>query len=370
MENKNPIYIIFGASGDLSRRYLLPALENMQNMNYVGMVIPISRKDYGNLKDLIPSDGDLPDGGVGKIFHLAIPPEAVSEVIKIIYDNFGRENIKIILEKPFGRDLQSAQDLVQHIDQYFLEDQIYRVDHYLAKQSVQNIINEKLEKPARNASHSDAGGDKIASIEIIASEKIDIEGRVAFYEQTGALKDFVQSHLLEMAAVVLSGSLKVSDRYEALKNLEIVCDVREHKCVKRGQYKGYRKEVKNPESMIETFVSINLISKDKTWYGVPITLSTGKALSQKLTQVKIKYKNGNEKIFNIEHETDAYERVIKATIEGKHDLFISSGEILETWRILDNLQKYWQKNGDDLIIYEKGSNIEEILNNSETENFK
>ncbi len=342
MENKKPTYIIFGASGDLSRRYLLPALKNMQDMNYVGDVIPVSRKDYGNLKDLIKNDGE-------KIFHLAIPPEAVSDVVKIINNDFGKDNIKIMLEKPFGKDLLSAQDLVKHVDQYFSENQIYRVDHYLAKQSMQNVVNEKWDK------------NNIAEIEIIASEKIDIEGRIHFYEQTGALKDFVQSHLLEMAAVVLSQSFKMTDRYEALKNLEIVCDLREHKCVKRGQYEGYREEVNNRESLIETFVSISMMSKDKVWQGVSITLSTGKALSEKLTQIIIRYKDGNKKIFNIEHESNAYERVIKAIIDGKRDLFISSGEILETWRILDNLQKFWQKSGDDLIIYKKGSTIEEVL---------
>lgn len=345
MKNK-PTFIIFGASGDLSRRYLLPALKNIQDMNYLGAVIPISRKDYGNLKNLIPQEGE-------KIFHLAIPPEAVSEVVKMINNDFGRENVKIMLEKPFGKDLESAQSLVEHVDQYFSEHQIYRVDHYLAKSSMQNVVNEKWDK------------NNIAEIEIFASEKIDIEGRVNFYEQTGALKDFVQSHLLEMAAVVLSQSFKMEDRHQALKNLEIVCDVRECKCVKRGQYKGYREEVNNRESMTETFVSINMVSNDEAWRGVSIILSTGKALSEKLTQIVVKYKDGNKKVFNILHESDAYERVIKAVIEGKQDLFISSGEILETWRILDDLQKSWKENKDNLIIYEKGSTIEEVINNSE-----
>jgi len=356
MDNNKPIYIIFGASGDLARRYLLPAIKNLQNMNCVGEVISISRKDYGNLKNLIPSNRDLPalptgqaGGKAGKIFHLAIPPEAVSNVVKLINENFGEDNIKIMLEKPFGKDLESAKSLVAHVDQYFSEHQIFRVDHYLAKQSMQNVVNEKLEK------------DKVAQIEIIASEKIDIEGRVNFYEQTGALKDFMQSHLLEMAAIVLSQSFETANRYEALKNLQIVCDVRKHECVKMGQYQGYREEVNNPQSMTETFVSINMISNDISWHGVPITISTGKALSQKLTQIIIKYKDGHKKIFNIEHESDAYERVIRATIEGKHDLFISSDEILETWRILDNLQKTWENSKDNLIIYKKGSTIEEVL---------
>ncbi|HLP86755.1 MAG TPA: hypothetical protein VK153_02670 [Candidatus Paceibacterota bacterium] len=341
MKNNKPTYIIFGASGDLSRRYLMPAIKNLQNMEYVDDIVPISRKDYDNLKNLIKDGGE-------KIFHLAIPPEAVSNVIEIISNNFGKDNIKIMLEKPFGNDLKSAQSLIQHIDKYFSENQIYRVDHYLAKRSLQNVVTEKWDR------------NNVASIEIIASEKIDIEGRVNFYEQTGALKDFVQSHLVEMAAVVLSGSFEVDRRHEALKNLEIVCDITKNECVKRGQYEGYREEVNNPNSTTETFVSINMASMDPAWRGVPIVLSTGKAFREKLTQIKIKYKDGSEKVFNIEHEPEAYERVIGATLEGNHNLFISSGETIESWRILDDIQKSWAQSNDDLIIYKKGSSMDEI----------
>lgn len=353
--NKNqPTYIVFGASGDLSRRYLLPALKNMQDMNYVGKVVPISRKDYVNLKDLILNEESLPIDKTEKIFYLAIPPLAVTDVVKMIGEDFGKDNIKIILEKPFGKDLESAKSLVAHVDQYFGEYQIFRADHYLVKHSIQNIVNEKLDK------------SKIAKIEIIASEKIDIEGRVNFYEQTGALKDFVQSHLLEMTAITLAGSFDTNARYHALKNLEIVCDIDKHECVKRGQYEGYREEVNNSKSMTETFVSINLISNDKSWQGVSITLSTGKALSEKKTQIIIKYKDGSKKVFDILHEADAYERVIKAAIEGDHNLFISSGEILESWRILDKIQKKWQSSdGKDMIIYKKGSIIEEVINKTQ-----
>jgi len=335
--------IIFGASGDLSRRYLMPAIKNLQKMNYVNTVVPVSRKDYENLRNLIKEDGE-------KIFHLAIPPEAVPDVIEIISHNFGQDRLKIIMEKPFGRDFESAQNLVHHIDKYFFEYQIYRVDHYLAKESLQNIITEKWDR------------NNIARIEIIASEKIDIEGRVNFYEQTGALKDFVQSHLLEMISVVLAGSFETARRETALKNLEIVCDVTKRECVKRGQYDGYREEVNNQNSTTETFVSINLASNEPAWRGVPIILSTGKAFHEKLTQIKIKYKDNNEKIFNIKHEPEAYERVIRAVVSGDHNLFISSGEVLETWRILDQIQKMWEKSADDLMIYKKGSAIEEVIN--------
>ncbi len=343
MNTKKTTYIIFGASGDLSRRYLMPAIKHIKALNHEGAVIHISRKDYDNLKNLITKTGE-------KIFHLAIPPEAVSDVIEIISKNFGKDDIKIMLEKPFGKDLKSAQSLVEGIDKYFLEDQIYRVDHYLAKISMQKVIEEKWRK------------ENIVSIEIIASEKIDIEGRVNFYEQTGALKDFVQNHLLEMLSVVLSGSFETARRYNALKNLEIVCDITSHECVKRGQYEGYRNEVNNMTSMTETFVSINLISNDPVWHGVSMTLSTGKAMSEKLTQIKIRYKDYSQKIFNVEHEPDAYERVISAAMSGTHDLFVSSGEVLETWRILDAIQKTWEKHKNDLIIYKKGSAIDEVIN--------
>jgi glucose-6-phosphate 1-dehydrogenase len=331
-------FAIFGASGDLAKRYILPAL---QNMDFPGEIVPVSRKDYGNLKNLIGGDGE-------KIFHLAVPADAVSDIVKIISENFGRDKVKIMLEKPFGVDLESAGTLIKHIDKYFSENQIYRIDHYLAKHSLEKVITDDWKK------------DGIGKIEIIASEKIDIEGRVNFYEKTGALKDFLQSHLLEMLAVVLSQSFDETCREHALKNLQIVCDVTKHECVKRGQYEGYREEVGNLESMTETFVSVNIVSLDSEWRGVPIVLSTGKALSEKFTEIRIEYKDGSKKVFSIEHEPDAYGRVIRAVLEGNHDLFISSGEILQTWRILDSIQQTWKNSTENLIIYKKGSAISEI----------
>jgi glucose-6-phosphate 1-dehydrogenase len=92
-----------------------------------------------------------------------------------------------------------------------------------------------------------------------------------------------------------------------------------------------------------------------------VVLSTGKAFSEKFTEIRIEYKDGSKKVFNIEHEPDAYGRVIRAVLEGNHDLFIGSGEILETWRILDAVQQTWKNSKDNLIIYKKGSSIEELI---------
>lgn len=332
---KNITFVLFGASGDLSKRYLLPALKNL-GIN----AIPISRKDYPNLSKIIPKNGKL-------VFHLAIPPDGVPDAVRIISENFAsedKENIKILLEKPFGKDLKSAESLIQYINQYFDEDQIYRVDHYLVKRTLSNLID-KNENNNKN----------IKSVKIIASEKLGIEGRVNFYEQTGALRDFVQSHMLEMAAVTLAGSFDREKRQEILKSLAIVCDITKNECVKRGQYEGYRKEVGNPKSMTETFVSVNLAMN-----GIGITLTTGKALNEKFTQIKIVYKDASKKIFNIEQEPDAYERVLFSAINGDHNLFTSSKEVIESWRILEDIQNSWKNHEDEITIYKQGSSYEEI----------
>src|SRR3989344_4644394 len=235
MKDKKINYIVFGASGDLANRYLFPELENLNEVK----VVSISRKDYGNLKILVDKNSE-------KIFHLAIPSEGVPQAVELIRESFGKD-VKILLEKPFGHNLASARELVAHVKKYFDEAQIYRVDHYLAKKSVQEIIKK------------DWSRDEIEKIEVVASEEIGIAGRADFYEKTGALQDFVQSHLLEIAALVLSGSFQPCSRCEALKKLAVVCDITKHEGVKRGQYEGYRQEVGNPESMVETYVSINMV---------------------------------------------------------------------------------------------------------------
>ena len=139
MANTKPTYIIFGASGDLTKRYLLPAVKNLQNTEALNALVPVSRTDYGNLKNLIKDEGQ-------KIFHLAIPSAAVPGAVDLISQNFGKNGVKIMLEKPFGSDFNSAQNLVEQIDKYFSEDQIYRIDHYLAKESLQNVVNDKWDR--------------------------------------------------------------------------------------------------------------------------------------------------------------------------------------------------------------------------------
>lgn len=302
-----------------------------------------------------------------------MPPEACKNIVELIGKSSlvkNKENKtknKLLLEKPFGTDLENARGLVVHIDKYFKSEQVYRIVHYLAKETAKEIISLRNSKSFKNK------WDKnfIEKIEIIISEKIGVEGRINFYEQTGAMRDMVQSHLLELVALTLmelSEGNNVENipyfRYKALKDLNIVCDITKNECVKRAQYEDYRQEVKNPKTIVETFISINLRSSDKRWRGVPITLTTGKKLKEKFTKIKIKYKNKplHFDFKDKEGSLGAYEQVLLSAINGDHSFFISSEEILETWRILDAVQKTWEKTRDDLKIYKKGSTIEEVMN--------
>src|SRR5258708_3033272 len=263
--NHPTILVIFGATGDLAHRYLLPAIKQMKTDKILPEkfeMILASRSDYSTLKYRIDESDKKMGSGAQKLFHLAVPEKAQKEVLDFIaLSNLADSHTKIMLEKPFGRDLESAKKLVDHVAKYFKEDQVYRVDHYLARETAQDFIKKRLtdknfeEKLNKNF---------VSSIEVIASEKIDIEGRANFYEQTGALRDFVQSHLLELLALVL---MKIPDggegihtlREAALWDLGIVCDVTKNECVARGQYEGYKEEEKNPISKTKTFLSVNLV---------------------------------------------------------------------------------------------------------------
>ncbi len=443
MSNKTPtILVIIGVSGDLSKRKLLPAigqiaktgmipsqfrivgvtrrgdikLDNLlnqtsnkdyliENMELLQMDLE-SSDDYLNLKNRLDEIEKDFGSSTQYLFYLSVPPNVSKGIIEFIGKSglSERENSKILLEKPFGVDLSSAIDLVAHIDKFWKTDQVYRIDHYLAKEIAQNIIvfrdGNSLFKKTWNKNF-------IEKIEVTVSEEIGIEGRTNFYEQTGALRDLVQSHLLQLLALTLMEVPNADNledvpklRFEALSKLSLVKGKSLSTYAKRGQYKGYREEVGNNDSVTETFVSLDLVSSDPKWEGVKINLTTGKALKEKTTFIKILYKKDNEHESNelllrlqpdegisfyvwakrpgYEHQVsrhildfsfkdhylslpEAYEQVLFNAINSDHSLFTSSEEVIETWRILDDLQKSWAKSTYDLIIYKKGSIIEEII---------
>ena len=442
MKNKPTILIIVGITGDLSKRKLLPAigqiamtgmippqfkilgvtrqsdvsieglLKDTNNKDYLREHTELFQMDLDNLEDykklkdkLIKIEKEF-GTEAEYLFYLSVPPITSKTIIGLIGEVglAKREGTKLLLEKPFGTDLESAKDLVSHIDQYFKSEQVYRIDHYMAKETAQNII---VFREGNSLFKRTWNKDFIDRIEVTVSEEIGIEGRANFYEQTGALRDLIQSHLLQLLALTLMDIPKAEEiddvprlRYEALKQLKVKEGETLTTHAKRGQYKGYREEVNNENSMTETFASIDLESSDPKWEGVNINLTTGKALKDKFTEIKIFYKKGhdhesNELLLRLqpdegisfsvwakrpgyEHQVsrhalnfsfkdhynalpEAYEQVLFNAMNSDHSLFSSSEEVIETWRILDGLQKAWATSAYDLIIYKKGSTISEVI---------
>ncbi len=412
--------VIFGITGDLSRRKLIPALREVSRSNEVGNleIIGVSRRDFdatelvgkelasitrGISMDLL-NDSDYKrlyqecsvENGAQVVIYLSVPPLAVTQIVKHLGDaGFGKKNVKLLLEKPFGVDGSSAEEIIEEIRQYFNEKNIYRIDHYLAKEMAQNIISFR----ASNALFSHIWNHKfIERVEVIASEKIGIEGRADFYEQTGALRDVLQGHLMQLLALVLTevpDELDWNDlpalRAKALQALEPVIATESI----RGQYATYQDEVNNPGSSIETYVSVELHSVDPEWKNTRFILATGKGLDQKTTEVRIHFRKTHDAQRNclrfriqpnegveidlfakkpgydreFEPQTlsfsyppdkvlpDAYEQVLVDAIRSNKSIFASSEEILASWRVLQPLLDAWSMDELPLTIYSSGSSI-------------
>jgi glucose-6-phosphate 1-dehydrogenase len=440
METETPatILVIFGITGDLSQRYLLNALSEIKKAGHLPKefrIVGISRRSVGveetlrsyadelrDLTEIFQMDlGSLDDYHRLKahleetasrmkqtpqvIFDIVVPPDSVPGIIKMLGEaSLNGEDTKLLLEKPFGTDLESAKELIENTTKYFKEGQTYRIDHYLAKETAQNIVifisSNALFRRVWNK-------DFIEFIEIVAAEEIGVEGRAGFYEQTGALRDFVQSHLLQLAALILMEpypehfdfSELPRRRALALKQMKISEESVGSTTV-RAQYSGYREEVDQPESLTETFVAIKLVSDDPRWEGVPVYLATGKRLDQKLTQIRINFRRTNASEANIlviriqpregieldlwvkkpgyerrlEKKTlsfsyeqtfadrlaDAYEKVLVDAINSDQSLFASNDEVIASWQILQPVLDFW-KNSNQLKMYKAGSTIADIL---------
>ncbi len=351
--------------------------------------------DYAKLKDYI-SAGE----GEQVLFYLSVPPEYAANIIEHLgQSGLNRAPNKLLLEKPFGTDLASAQEMIDHTAKHFDESQVYRIDHYLAKEMAQNVVMFR----ATNAIFRHLWSNKyIESVDVMALESVDIEGRVDFYEQTGALRDIVQGHLMQLLALTLS-DIPDELNWDTLPALRLMAlesvQPADPRYCKHAQYQGYRDEVNNPDSNVETFVSLKLESTDENWSGVPLTLTTGKALDAKKTEVRVNFKrshdaHSNSLVFKIQPDEgisidllvkkagyerevqsqklsymypsdtrlpEAYEQVLVDAITGRKSLFASSGEVLRSWEILAPVQRAWQSQ-DGIQTYKKGSDYHDIIN--------
>lgn len=422
--------VIFGVTGDLGKRKLLPALQHIVAAGHFEdlSIIGVSRHQvnpqdllgevfsddhiladrfsmyemditdfdhYTRLKDYL----DEPDTQV--LMYLSVPPSATGQIVSLLGQaGLNGENIKLLLEKPFGFDYESAREMCVHIGQYFTESQVYRIDHYLAKEMAQNIV---VIRGANALFHHVWNNNFIESIEITAAEMIDIEGRTQFYEQTGALRDVLQGHLLQLLALTLM-DVPVDFDWDnlpdlRLKALEYLQPARPDKSI-RAQYNGYKDEVSNPDSQTETFVSLELESSQPRWLDVPLRLATGKALNLKSTEICINLKPlgearqnkiilriqpnegidvglyvktpGYERQLEEQHlefsfdktkrMPDAYEQVFVDAINGKKSLFATNAEVLRAWEIVAPVQQSWAMHHHSLLGYDKGASVETIRN--------
>lgn len=439
MQTEPSIIILLGITGDLSRRKLLPALYQLHQDGLLDdktVILGSSRRDV-DIKDILA--GAHIEGGVNdsfarrlrmtkfepgdaashealkqtlaaleteqgtamqRIFYLSIPPETLSDVVATMgQTGLATPQTKIMIEKPYGHNLASAQTLTKHLERVFQENQIYRIDHYAAKEMVQNITVFRQQNHLFNQLFS---SQYVASIYVRAHEALDIEGRADFYEQAGALRDLIQSHLLQVladTAMQLPDQPDATDAEfhasrQAFLNSLIIPTAEQ---AVRGQYEGYRQEVGQPNSTVETFAAVELTSTDPQWVGTKFILETGKALPHKVSDVTVVFKataltdKATQLVFNIDpshHITmtahvkepgfhgqtkdqllhlnideafseqrlpEAYERIFFDALRGDQTLFVSAAEALRCWEIVEPLLTAWHNSSTDLVSYPKGS---------------
>jgi glucose-6-phosphate 1-dehydrogenase len=445
------ILTIFGATGDLSADYLLPALLHMHAekllpedfhlvcvgrreftaKTYLDFIIKKStalkkitaaqktsflkcltyyRGDFNDAKSFEPlakllADREKPKHKCyNRLYYFATSPALFATIAGILKDSgllmsctSHQRKVRVLVEKPFGFNLVSARDLNKLLLKYFSEEEIYRIDHYQGKETVQNLMVVRF----ANAIFEPLWNNKyIDHIQISVLEKDTAATRAEFYDQTGALRDFVQNHILQMLALItmdepkdLTANYIRDEKLKILQNLDLT-----NGWIVRGQYGGYPKEV-GKKSSTETYVALKAFINSPRWQGVPIYLRTGKALHKKLAEVSIHFKELdrclfkgcaaniltfriqpdesvhlqiNNKIpgFGIElHQGDyefgyskafmseipsAYERLLLDFVEGDQRLFIRSDEIEASWKFVDGLAE--AQKSLPLAVYKQGSN--------------
>ena len=471
--------VIYGASGDLAKRKLIPAIyelahEKMLPEKFVlvgysrspmsddqyrrecrDAVMKFARTkpvdeavwqrieastyyiqgDYGSVDDqrklfdtLQKLDGEKGTEG-NRLFYLSTPPNTFEPIINCLGGSSQSKKLdagqkkpseRIIIEKPFGRDLDSARSLNNLLHKYFSEDQVFRIDHYLGKETVQNLMvmrfGNSIFEPIWNYKYID-------HVQITVSETLGVGTRGGYYDKSGAMRDMVQNHLFQLMALVAmeppAALDAISIRDEKVKAYKSVRPVRPDHVddfAIRGQYiageaagektPGYRKEKDvPPESRTETFVGLKLFIDNWRWSGMPFYLRTGKFLTEKLSEIVVRFRSPpltlfqkqcdapvypndlivrvqpeegiswrlNAKVpggqmnirsvaldflyksaFNVE-PPEAYERLIIDAMIGDQTLFIRGDEAEAAWSVIDPIEKGWSLSKKEPEEYKPGS---------------
>ncbi|MCC7574539.1 glucose-6-phosphate dehydrogenase [Candidatus Woesearchaeota archaeon] len=323
---KNYTIIIFGGTGDLAKRKLIPAINSIakNNADFKINVLGIGRRTYteeeyknfllqekeiaknmtinyfiadiekeGSLNNLKNKLASIEDTTIdGRLYYLSTSYKLFETIAKSIHSCCinGKGFTRIIAEKPFGYDLKSSKKLNASLKKYFTEEQIYRADHYLAKETIENILRLRFSNPLFESVWN---SKSINRIKIVVDEELGVGNRLGYYDDSGAIKDMVQNHLLQTLSLILMEPPKSLDENDFKKSkIEAIQKLFFKEEIITGQYAGYQEEVKNinPESKTETFVELKLHSKTKRWKGTEMILRTGKMLKEKKAYIEIEFK--------------------------------------------------------------------------------
>ncbi|MBF0709942.1 MULTISPECIES: glucose-6-phosphate dehydrogenase [unclassified Gemella] len=440
MKNRTAI-TLFGGSGDLTYRKLLPAMYNLHvlgkledNFEIIGLgrrdyttedYIAIARNwmkeysrkqyadetfnefakrityfkidisnvdEYARLQDFYTSK-EISD----HVYYYAVAPELFLTITEGLRKYCSQNKAKIIIEKPFGADLDDATKLNSKLEEFFGHDEIYHIDHYLGKEMIQNILSVRFNNAIFKGIWNK---DFIESVQITVAEAVGVGTRAGYYDKSGATKDMVQNHLLQVLSIVAMEEPKDSsmdrEQLELLKALKPVNKVED--ILVMGQYDGYLQENNISEnSKTETYVALKVEIENERWQGVPFFIRTGKKMATRESQVIVKFKAENsapqnmliikvqpsEGIYlkfnakkpgtdkelqevsmdfcqscileNRINTPEAYERLLDACFKGDRLLFSKWDQIVVSWNYINNILAKHKAIGSPIYTYEQNT---------------